>query len=296
MTTTERFLELQEHEESEAIELSLEEYDCLSEALPDFSITRITGSKDEYKINPRNTVGIVRIDNLVVDIKPKIPFERVLFLVAYALKPDYWMHQIVQLGNANSLHEAIAIPFARFAEKATRRNVLHSYRTYDDTIAGIKGRLRLDDQLRRHMRLTTPVEVSYDDLSSDIDENRLLLAACERLLRLRRLDQRTTQTLRRVVRRLPEVQKVRYTKNNLPNIQITRLNSRYESALDLAKLILSNKTIELGSRSIRAEGMLFDMANVFEDFVHAALKESLKLRDKNFPSQKAVSLDQVSWV
>ena len=140
------------------------------------------------------------------------------------------------------------------------------------------------------------MEVSYDDLSSDIDENRLLLAACERLLRLRRLDQRTTQTLRRVVRRLPEVQKVRYTKNNLPNIQITRLNSRYESALDLAKLILSNKTIELGSRSIRAEGMLFDMANVFEDFVHAALKESLKLRDKNFPSQKAVSLDQANIV
>ena len=147
-------------------------------------------------------MGIVRIDNLVIDIKPKIPFERILFLVAYALKPDYWQHQIVQLGNANSLHEAIAIPFARFAEKATRRNVLHSYRTYDDTIAGIKGRLRLDDQLRRHMRLTTPVEVSYDDLSSDTDENRLLLAACERLLRLRRLDKETTQMLRRVVHRL----------------------------------------------------------------------------------------------
>ena len=295
MTTAERVIELQEHEESEAIELSLEEYDRLSEALTNSSITRIPGTENEYKVNPRNAVGIVRIDNLVIDIKPKIPFERVLFLVAYALKPDYWQHQIVQLGNANSLHEAIAIPFARFAEKATRRNVLHSYRTYDDTIAGIKGRLRLDDQLRRHMRLTTPVEVSYDDLSSDTDKNRLLLAACERLLRLRRLDKETTQTLRRVVHRLPEVQKVRYTKKNLPNIQITRLNTRYENALDLAKLILSNKTIELGSRSTRSEGMLFDMANVFEDFVHAALKESLKLHDRSFPpnaKRKSLYLDQ----
>ena len=102
MTTAERVIELQEHEESAAIELSLEEYDLLSETLTNSSITRIPGTENEYKVNPRNAVGILRIDNLVIDIKPKIPFERVLFLVAYALKPDYWQHQIVQLGNANS--------------------------------------------------------------------------------------------------------------------------------------------------------------------------------------------------
>ena len=296
MTSVTRVIKLQEHKESEAITLSSGEYDRLSKALKNASFTRVVGTENEYKINPQSVVGIFQLDNLEVEIKPKIPFERVLFLFAYAIKPDYWQDQHVQLGNAETLHEAIALPFAEFAEKATRRNVLHSYRNYDDTLAGIKGRVRLDDQLRRHMRLTTPIEVSYDDLSSDIEENRMLLAASERLLRLRRLDGTTTQTLRSVVHRLPEVQRVSYSRGNLPNIQITRLNKKYEHALELAKIVLSNQSIELGSANHRVPGILFNMETVFERFVHTALRESLKLRDKNFPSQKVVYLDEANNV
>jgi 5-methylcytosine-specific restriction enzyme subunit McrC len=289
-----REIELQEYQDSNPIALDGTERDHIKEALKTAMIQPVSGKDNEYTINPRNNVGIIRIDDLVLNIKPKIPFERVIFLVAYSLKMEYWRDPLVDLSNAKTLHEAIAIPFAHFAEKATRRHILHSYRSYDDTIAGVKGRIRLEDQLRKNMGLSTPVEVSYDELTSDTDENRILLAAAERLLHLRRLDPDTTQMLRRIVQRLPEVQKVRYRKNDVPVIPITRLNKRYEKPLALARLILGDETLELGPSNTSSSGMLFDMAKVFENFVHVALMEALKLNDKEFPpnaQRKSLYLD-----
>jgi len=294
MTDDVREIELQEWEDSDPVQLDSGERDRIKQALKNPMIQPVSDKDNEYKINPRNNVGILRLDNLILNIKPKIPFERVIFLVAYSLKMDYWRDPIVDLGNAKSLHEAIAIPFAHFAEKATRRHIIHSYRSHEDTIAGVRGRIRLEDQLRKHMRLTTPVEVSYDELTSDTNENRMLLAAAERLLHLRRLDPETTQTLRRIVQRFPEVQKVRYRKNNLPVIPITRLNKRYERSLALARLILGDETLELGPSSTSSSGMLFNMEKVFENFVHIALMEALELNPQEFPpnaQSKSLHLD-----
>jgi len=295
MTKDVREIELQEWEDSDPVQLDSGERDRIKQALKNPVIQPVSGKDNEYTINPRNNVGILRLDNLVLNIKPKIPFERVIFLVAYSLKTKYFKHdEIVDLSNAKTLHEAIAIPFAHYAEKATRRHIIHSYRTHEDTIAGVRGRIRLEDQLRKHMRLTTPVEVSYDELTSDTKENRMLLAAAERLLHLRRLNPETTQTLRRIVQRFPEVQKVRYTKNSLPIIPITRLNKRYERSLALARLVLSDETLELGPSSTSSSGMLFNMEKVFENFVHVALMEALKLNNQEFPPngpRKSLYLD-----
>ena len=291
MATDTKLIQLQEHEESPPLTLDIRERDRIKEALGKAVIQPVDGKDNQYTINPRNTVGIIRLDNLVIEIKPKIPFKRVLFLVAYSLDPKYWDEFLVEVDNAETLHEAIAIPFTRFVEKATRRHVLHAYRSNEDSISGIRGRVRLEDQLRKHMRLTTPVEVSYDELTPDIDENRMLLAAAERLLRLRRLDPMTTQTLRRVVQRLSEVQLMRYRKNNLPAIPINRLNKHYENPLTLARLILSDASLELDFGNTSSFGILLDMAKVFENFVHVALKENLSLSEKQFPQGKVLHLD-----
>ena len=48
----------------------------------------------------------------------------------------------------------------------------------------LRGRLRENDQLRRHFGQAIPLEVRFDDFTADIAKNRLLLAATERLLRV----------------------------------------------------------------------------------------------------------------
>jgi len=276
-------LQLREYHESEPVELSVADRDALQQLIKRATISPVVGRSDHYTINPRNTVGVVRTDDLVVEIQPKLPIERVLFLVAYALDPAYWRQHLVELKSAETLHEAIARPFADFAEFATRRGVLNGYQQIDESIAGVKGRIRVSDQMSKRGRLSTPVEVSYDEFTPDIEENRLLLAASQRLLKLQRLDPETHRSLRRVVKRLNDVTLARYRKNQVPHLRITRLNRRYERSLALAELILNDETIELSAGSTTTSGLLFDMANVFETFVHVALREALNLSDREFP-------------
>ena len=287
-------LQLREHLDSDPVELNITERDALSRLLPRGTIAPVPGLADSYTVNPRNTVGVARTGELVVEIRPKLPVERVFFLVAYSLNPKYWRKHLVELQAAETLHEAIARPFAEFTEAATRRGVIHGYREIDESISGVKGRIRFSDQLRKRGRLTTPIEVSFDEFTPDIEENRLLLAATQRLLKLRRVDKDTQRTLRRVLSRLTEVSSVRYRKNHVPRVRITRLNRRYERSLGLAELILNDETIELSAQSVTSDGLLFDMAEVFERFVHIALMEALGLTEHEFPrnaSKKQLHLD-----
>ena len=276
-------LQLTEHQNSEPIELSPAHRDQIADVLPRAVIQPAPGSDNAYVINPKNYVGVIRTGDYVIEVVPKLDISRVLFLVAYALNPRYWRDHIVEFEDAPTLHEAIARPFAGFAERATRRGPLHGYQSIDDSLPGVRGRIRFGDQLRRHQRVTTPIEVTYDEFTPDIEENRLLLAATNKLLQLRFLAEPTKQLLRRAAGRYADVTTVRYDRRHIPNPQITRLNGHYERPLALARLILGDETIELSGQAVTSTGLLFDMAEVFETFVHVALREALGLSDKNFP-------------
>lgn len=287
-------LQLREQADSGPVELNIAERDALSRLLPRATITSVPGLANSYIVNPRNTVGVARIGELTVEIQPKLPIERVLFLVAYSLNPRYWQELLVGLKSAKTLHEAIAVPFAEFSEVATRRGVIHGYKEIDESISGVKGRIRFSDQLRKRGRLATPIEVTYDEFTPDIEENRLLLAATKRLLKLRRLDDSSQRSLRRILGRLTDVTSVRYPKSQVPHLRINRLNRRYQQSLRLAELILNDETIELSAETVNSSGLLFDMAYVFENFVHIALLESLGLSEQEFPrnaSKKHLYLD-----
>ena len=276
-------LHLVEHQESEPVELTPAQRDQISAALPRAVFLPEPGSENTYVINPKNYVGVIRAGDYTIEIQPKLDISRVLFLVAYALNPRYWRDHIVEFEDAPTLHEAIARPFAGFAERATRRGPLHGYQSIDDSLPGVRGRIRFADQIRHHQRVTTPIEVTYDEFTPDIEENRLLLAATNKLLQLRFLAEPTKQLLRRTAGRYADVTAVRYDRRHIPNPQITRLNGHYERPLALARLILGDETIELSGQAVTSTGLLFDMADVFETFVHVALREALGLSDKNFP-------------
>ena len=279
---------LTEWEKKTEVKLTVEERDQIKKALPKAVIEPEPGKENIFQINPQDYVGIIRTTDLVVEIKPKLPIDRVLFLVTYAENPEYWREQqIVQFKNAPNLQEAIAIPFIYFVEKAFKRGQLFGYKEVDESLHQVKGKVRFSDQIKRYQRVTLPIEVTYDELTVDIEENRHILAAASKLLQLSRLSEKIKSSLRRIIRQLEfsEVTHYHYDHRSIKPIQISRLNQHYERPLALAKLILSNETIELYGESTQSTGLLFNMAKVFEEFVRVALRESLNLSEKEFPEK-----------
>ena len=84
----------------------------------------------------------------------------------------------------------LALALASQARRAFSRGLLHGYRTEEEALHTVRGRIRFDEQIRRRFGVPLPVEVRYDEFTDDILENRLVMAAAHRLGGMRLRSQR----------------------------------------------------------------------------------------------------------
>ena len=267
-----RRLELTEGEPARSIELTDSEAQALA-ASELASIDRAPGDP-HWSVAPGRKVGVLRTGAVQISVRPKIPVERLVFLMGYASAPKFWRDHTVHLDHECGLPEALAHTFARLATKATDQGLLQGYWSIDDSLPVLRGRVRVPEQISRRFGAVMPLEVTYDDFTIDIAENRLLLAAATRLLRLPSLDTRTRQRLQRLRLLFSGVSEMRRGET-LPRWQPTRLNARYQPSLQLAERILVGESFEQRRGPLNVDGFVFDMWSIYEDFVGIALTEAL---------------------
>ena len=67
-----------------------------------------------------------------------------------------------------------------------------------------------------------------------------------------------------------------------PAVQYTRLNSHYRPAVELARLIIDNSSLELLHGQTTGASFMLDMNRVFEQFLVVALREALRLSERQW--------------
>lgn len=232
---------------------------------------------DTWRVRAGRFVGAARIGDVEVRIAPKVPVDRLLFLMGYARHPDRWREEHVNLSEHPELVPALAGALCRQTERALRGGLLHGYRERDDTSVVLRGRLRETEQLGRWYGMPQPLEIRHDEFTVDIPENRILLTALGLLLRTPGVDRATRAVLRQQAHRLASVTPLRRGEPP-PAWQPSRINARCQPALRLAELVLAGSSVESGFGGVTVNGFLLDMAVVFEDFVSAALRRVVQTR------------------
>ena len=279
-----RTLVLTEYVPSEPVPLMVAERDALRHLVPGLTAQPVPGSTDTYTLTGGSTVGVARVGDLTVELRPKVGVAAVLFLVSYALDPHAWKANQAQLAPDTNLAEAIVPLFARAVQQALRPGLLHGYRRHDDTLPTVRGRVRFADQFRTHTGLPLPVEVTYDDFTPDILENRLLRTAVDVLGRLHLRHQASRIALARLHQQLNGISPVLADKRGVPDVHWTRLNMRYRPAVSLARLIITTAGLEARAGGEDASVFLVDMNLVFERFIRVALREQFALDARSFPA------------
>jgi 5-methylcytosine-specific restriction enzyme subunit McrC len=241
------------------------------------SVTPCGGGR--YQLRPASIVGACTLSDLRVVVRPrKLTMARVFWMLAYAEGQLKHLPDDAEFARAREIEEVAALAFARMVDTALARGVLQGYRTADEALPTVRGRLRIEDQLRKRLLLFPPAEVRYDDYTEDIEENRRLRASLRLLLAQPLRSATLRSTLRRQHAALGGTTPVDYQPGRVPAIPITRLNRRYASALHLARVILNWSTYELDGDGVHSSGFLVDMNKVFEAFVHTALEDTLGRR------------------
>ena len=293
-----RNLDLREYKKSENVKLSAEEFRALRVRLSDLDLRIEPAGDGGWDITPGSIVGALEIgDVLSVSIQPKLDIGRVFFVAAYALG-EFRLRDLESFlyPEKDAPLETMARFFADAAQRAFARGLLHGYRTEEEALLTVRGRIRFDEQIRRRFGVPLPVEVRYDDFTEDVLANRLVKAAALALGAMRLKDPKSRIRIGRITATLESVTPVSFMPPNIPEVTFTRLNEHYRRVVGLSRLILQHATVETGRGSVRAAGFLMDMNRVFESFVRRALREDLGLPEKAFPERSTAHLDRAQQI
>lgn len=236
---------------------------------------RVEPDGSAWRVSAEYAVGVVRCGDLVVRVHPKVGVLKVLTLLVRAqgirgLELDEGM---VGLSDDADLSSVLALLFAIEAERALAGGAMRGYRTEDQSLPVLRGRLRMREQFLRRYGVLAPIEVTVDEWTLDTDENRRLRAAGQRLLALAGVPSRARVGLLRLDRLLADV-RLPPPGAQLPTWTPSRLNSRFHRLLHLADLVLAHTSVEHGTGRVQTQGFVVNLAWLFEKLVAQLLGET----------------------
>ncbi|MDE2788509.1 MAG: hypothetical protein OXL37_17890 [Chloroflexota bacterium] len=285
-----RELNLQEYQPSGPYRLSANDRDALAQVAK-VNIAPAAGEDSAYILTPGSTIGAVETGDLSVLIEPKIGIPQVLSLACYAIGKVKFQPEDFGFQEECALPDALAIALTSHARRAFARGLLHGYRTEEEALYTVRGRIRFDEQLRRRFAVPLPVEVRYDELTVDVLANRLVKAAAYRLGRARLRSTPARRNLSWLASMLEDVSLEEFPASDVPAVRYDRLNEHYRGVVELSRLILRHGEFETGRGAVQASGFLMDMNVVFQEFVTEALRDALGISSRVFGEKSIPSLD-----
>lgn len=227
-----------------------------------------------WQVAAEFAVGALTVGRLTIRVRPKIGTVQVLRLLARAHGV-----RLLSLDDAHvgidadvTLTTVLAALFAQEAKAALAAGPLRGYRTEDQTLSVVRGRLRVRDQELRRFGMLVPLDVTVDEWTTDTLENRHIRAASRRLLTLPGLLPETRRVLLHVDRALADVW-LPPAGQALPAWTPTRLTTGLHRLLRLANLVLSDTGVEHRTGDVVAHGFVVPMEKLFEDLVAQLLRE-----------------------
>lgn len=259
----------------------------------------------DVEITASSWVGVVRFSHLDVHVVPKLvggPL-RVLRMLDYAAGVSMLRRLPTSqklLADGSDLFDLICLLLVEETDALLRDGLLRDYRSTDDTLTVLRGRLRHRDQfLRRYGRLDR-LECHFDEYDSDTPANQLLATGVS-LARRRASD----ATIRFALGRLTGIlhHACQPTTGDADwyerHITYDRRTARYRPAHELAKLVLRHLAFDdlYASGGTTVSSFLLDMNAVFERFVTRLVHDALAATTLGTTTQhgvRAVILNQLT--
>lgn len=244
-----------------------------------------TRSPDRWALSAFRRVGVLTVEGTTLEIEPKASLDALVHMVSRGGRQATLEHQVVERESARSMPTALAHALAHETSALAAGGLLRGYRTVEETGMVVRGRWDVPRQIGRRPGMPLPVELTIDDFTVDIDENRMLAGALAIAKRFDGLPPAVRAALEASSIDLAGVQPIRLG-SRLPRISLDRRSERYAPALRVARWILEQAAWTQRSGVQQGRGFLVDMAAVFESFVAAELMAALRTRNLTLGSQE----------
>jgi len=257
----------------------------------DFLNNRVNGGKinskieiipkgeSQFQLKATSWVGTVKIPNShTIIVKPKVGNLNFIKMLVYAEDLEgIEFFDLVTASEGEFLVDFMARLFIQLIKPIAEEGIYKSYVTITEEIPSVKGRLLLAQNIR-HPRLThEKFWCEYDELSTDILENQILLY-CTKLFSVLVKNYSIRSDLHNFQSILESegVSEIYLEPYHLDLISLQKMNEHYEQALKLCEFILRFAWYHdfAKEETLPIYGFLYDMNELFQNFVTKVVKET----------------------
>jgi 5-methylcytosine-specific restriction enzyme subunit McrC len=184
------------------------------------------------------------------------------------------------------LLEIFITMFLEELSKLIKRGIKSEYITREDNLKFLKGKLKINEQIKRNYIHKERFFVEYQEFSSDRIENRLIKTTLQDLYKKSK-SSKNQQRIREFLFVFDDIKSSHTIEEDFKKIKLNRQMKDYEQVLLWCKTFLLNKSFTPFNGNDIAFALLFDMNLLFESFVFDHLKrkggfENITAQDKKY--------------
>jgi 5-methylcytosine-specific restriction enzyme subunit McrC len=238
-------------------------------------------------LKANNYVGVIKVGNKTIQIIPKMAKEsegednrkkqaisNLLYMLSYTKKLNIKESDLASLKKKNdNFFEVLIFLFAKNLLALIQNNISKEYIIKEDNLPFIKGKLQFSNHIRLNSVTRTNFYLRYDEFCEDNILNRIFKYTTHLLIK-------TTNSFSNL-KLLQELQFIfndislqRVSVDDFKKVNLTRLNKVYEPVLNLAKIFISQSSIEMNADNISTFSFVFDMNALFEEYVGEMIRRS----------------------
>lgn len=255
--------------------------------------SRITD--DCYILRSKGYIGQIPLsDDSLIIIQPKVPIQNVFRMLEYAykLKSFEFLDGLVATSTLQDLFERLASILAKRVIDRAHKGLYQDYVTNQNSLAYLRGRTIINESLKMTIRGKTKLTCRYEELTSDLDDNRILTWTLYQLPKFNIQRQDVYQQVCRAYRILVgAVETVPINAVDCIRRFYHRLNEDYEVLHSICRFFLEHCGPSLQSGQHKLMPFLVSMPNLFESFVAEWLTNNLPV-NYHIESQYTVRLNE----
>jgi 5-methylcytosine-specific restriction enzyme subunit McrC len=270
-------------EEGSRVKITLKEFNDLQRYHSRISSNFFDLSNKKVKF--KHYVGLLRVGKLNINILPKIDksetdtskWHSVLIQMIMFTKSFRYKKSTMSLlkKTDNSILDLYIYEFYKEVEEILRQGLRKSYSFKDGNLSVVKGKILFNKDVIENSADKSKTYCRYQVYSPDNNMNYILKLAIRSSLSMTN-SMELLEIGKNLLTMFPEIKKYPVNEKIFKKLTYNRNNSYYKDGISLAKLIIQDTGLDLSSGDENVVSFLFDMNQLFEEFMYKICKRAFK--------------------
>ena len=195
-------------------------------------------------------------------------------MLSYTRKLNIKEFDLASLNKVNdNFFEILIFLFVKNLLALIQNNISKEYIAKEDNLPFIRGKLQFQNHIKRNLVTRTNFYLCYDEFCEDNILNRIFKYTTHLLINATK-SFNNLKLLQELQFLFNDISLRKVSADDFKKVNLTRLNKIYEPALNLAKIFISQSSLEMSADNISTFSFVFDMNSLFEEYVGEMIRRS----------------------